>query len=107
MSSRELDDIKFAQSQIRNFAQIQKNALRDVEVETLPGVILGHKNVPVNSVGCYVPGGKYPLLASAQEASVRVRLSPALLPQSGVARMEAAPRLRRRDDSMALPQEVH
>jgi sulfopropanediol 3-dehydrogenase len=65
MPARDIDDIKFAQSQIRNFAQIQKAALRDVEVETLPGVVLGHKNIPVNSVGCYVPGGKYPLLASA------------------------------------------
>jgi len=54
-----IDDIKFAQQQIRNFAQIQRDALRDVEVETLPGVVLGHKNIPVNSVGCYVPGGKY------------------------------------------------
>ncbi|MFN0317791.1 MAG: histidinol dehydrogenase [Burkholderiales bacterium] len=65
MSARDLDDIRFAQTQIRNFARIQKDALRDVEVETLPGVILGHKNIPMNSVGCYVPGGKYPLLASA------------------------------------------
>jgi sulfopropanediol 3-dehydrogenase len=65
MSVRDIDDIKFAQTQIRNFAQIQRDALKDVEVETLPGVILGHKNIPINSVGCYVPGGKYPLLASA------------------------------------------
>ena len=65
MSARDLEDIRFAQAQIRNFAQIQKDALKDVEVETLPGVILGHRNIPVNSVGCYVPGGKYPLLASA------------------------------------------
>jgi sulfopropanediol 3-dehydrogenase len=65
MSPRDVEDIKFAQAQIRNFAQIQKDALKDVEVETLPGVILGHRNIPVNSVGCYVPGGKYPLLASA------------------------------------------
>jgi sulfopropanediol 3-dehydrogenase len=65
MSARDVDDIKFAQAQIRNFAQIQKDALKDVEVETLPGVVLGHRNIPVNSVGCYVPGGKYPLLASA------------------------------------------
>src|SRR5262245_41098763 len=65
MSARDIDDIRFAQTQIRNFAQIQKAALHDVEVETLPGVVLGHKNIPVNSVGCYVPGGKYPLLASA------------------------------------------
>jgi sulfopropanediol 3-dehydrogenase len=65
MPQRDVEDIQFAQTQIRNFAQIQKDALKDVEVETLPGVILGHKNIPVNSVGCYVPGGKYPLLASA------------------------------------------
>ncbi|MBK8018111.1 MAG: histidinol dehydrogenase [Betaproteobacteria bacterium] len=65
MSPRDVDDIKFAQTQIRNFAQVQKDSMRDVEVETLPGIILGHKNLPVNSVGCYVPGGKYPLVASA------------------------------------------
>ncbi|MBM3394079.1 MAG: histidinol dehydrogenase [Betaproteobacteria bacterium] len=65
MTARDLDDIGFAQTQIRNFAQIQRDALRDVEVETLPGVVLGHKNIPMNRVGCYVPGGKYPLLASA------------------------------------------
>ena len=58
-------DIRFAQTQIRRFAQIQLLSIRDIEVETLPGVVLGHKNIPVNSVGCYVPGGKYPLLASA------------------------------------------
>jgi sulfopropanediol 3-dehydrogenase len=62
---RDVDDIKFAQTQIRNFAQIQRDSMKDVEVETLPGIILGHKNLPVNSVGCYVPGGKYPLVASA------------------------------------------
>ena len=60
-----IDDLKFAQAQVRNFAEIQKAALQDVEVETLPGVILGHKNLPVNSVGCYVPGGRYPMIASA------------------------------------------
>ncbi|MFN8750508.1 MAG: histidinol dehydrogenase [Betaproteobacteria bacterium] len=65
MPPRDVEDIRFAQTQIRNFAQIQREALRDVEVETLPGVILGHRNIPVNSVGCYVPGGKYPLVASA------------------------------------------
>ena len=61
-----IDDIKFAQSQIRNIAEIQKAALQDVEEETFPGVFLGHKNIPVNSVGWYIPGGKYPLVASAQ-----------------------------------------
>jgi sulfopropanediol 3-dehydrogenase len=65
LSPRDVEDIRFAQTQIRNFAQVQRDALRDVEVETLPGVILGHRNLPVNSVGCYVPGGKYPLVASA------------------------------------------
>ncbi len=65
LDDQTLDDIKFAQAQVKNFAQIQKDALQDVEVETRPGVILGHKNIPVNSVGCYIPGGKYPLVASA------------------------------------------
>jgi sulfopropanediol 3-dehydrogenase len=60
-----IEDIHFAQAQIRRFAQIQLLSIRDVEVETLPGVVLGHKNIPMSSVGCYVPGGKYPLLASA------------------------------------------
>jgi len=60
-----IDDIRWAQKQIRNFAQIQRDSMLDVEVETLPGVTLGHKHIPVNSVGCYIPGGKYPLLASA------------------------------------------
>ena len=58
-------DIKFAQEQVRNFAQAQRDALQDVEVETLPGVILGHKNIPISRVGCYVPGGRYPMVASA------------------------------------------
>ncbi len=65
VSSRDLDDIKFAQDQIRNFAQAQRASMTDVEVETMPGVILGHKNIPVQSVGCYVPGGKFPMVASA------------------------------------------
>lgn len=65
LSDRELKDIEFAQTQVRRFAEHQKAALKDIEVETLPGVILGHKNIPVNSVGCYVPGGKYPMVASA------------------------------------------
>ena len=68
-------DIEFAQEQIRNFAQIQRDALLDVEEETLPGVILGHKNIPVNSVGCYVPGGKYPLLASAHMSVVTAKVA--------------------------------
>ena len=69
------DDIQFAQTQIRNFAQHQRNALRDVEVETLPGVILGHKNIPVKSVGCYVPGGRYPMVASAHMSVVTAKVA--------------------------------
>lgn len=65
VGTRDMEDIKFAQTQIRNFAQAQRDALLDIEIETLPGVILGHRNIPVQSVGCYVPGGKYPMVASA------------------------------------------
>ena len=61
----DIEDIEFAQKQIRNFAERQKECLQDLEVETVPGVVLGHRNIPVNSVGCYVPGGKYPMVASA------------------------------------------
>lgn len=60
-----IDDIKFAQEQVRNFARAQLAALQDIEVETIPGVVLGHKNIPVSRVGCYVPGGRYPMVASA------------------------------------------
>ncbi|ODT13661.1 MAG: histidinol dehydrogenase [Kaistia sp. SCN 65-12] len=70
-----LDDIRFAQAQVRNFAQHQRAALADIEVETLPGIVLGHKNIPVNAVGCYVPGGKYPLLASAHMSVVTARVA--------------------------------
>src|SRR4028119_307468 len=65
LSKRDLADIAFAQTQVRNFAQIQRDSMVDVERETLPGVVLGHKHIPVSAAGCYVPGGKYPLLASA------------------------------------------
>ena len=65
LSHRELADIKFAQTQVRNFAQAQRNSMLDIEIEAMPGVILGHKNIPVQSVGCYVPGGKFPMVASA------------------------------------------
>ena len=58
-----IDDIKFAQAQIRHFAEIQRASMRDFEVETLPGVVLGHRHIPVGSVGCYVPGGRYPMVA--------------------------------------------
>ncbi len=62
---RDLADLKFAQAQVRNFAQAQRDSMRDIEVEPMPGVILGHRNIPVRSVGCYVPGGKFPMVASA------------------------------------------
>jgi sulfopropanediol 3-dehydrogenase len=65
VSTRDMDDIKFAQTQIRRFAEVQRDSMTDIEVETLPGVILGHRNIPVQSVGCYVPGGKFPMVASA------------------------------------------
>jgi sulfopropanediol 3-dehydrogenase len=75
LPERTIDDIAFAQAQVRNFAQIQKDALKDVEVETLPGVILGHRNTPVNAVGAYVPGGKYPLVASAHMGVVTAKVA--------------------------------
>ena len=75
LSVRERSDIEFAQAQIRNFAEIQKSALRDVEHETMPGVVLGHRNIPVNSVGSYVPGGKYPMVASAHMSVVTAKVA--------------------------------
>jgi len=75
LTKRDLDDIRFAQEQIRNFAQHQRDSMKDIEVETLPGVFLGHKNIPVNSVGCYVPGGKYPLLASAHMSVITAKVA--------------------------------
>ena len=75
LSRRDLDDIRFAQEQVRNFAQHQRGALKDIEVETLPGVVLGHKNIPVNSVGCYVPGGKYPMVASAHMSIITAKVA--------------------------------
>ena len=70
-----IDDIRFAQTQIRKFAEIQKASLVDVEEETFPGVVLGHKNIPVNSVGCYVPGGKYPMVASAHMSVLTAKVA--------------------------------
>jgi sulfopropanediol 3-dehydrogenase len=75
LSAREVEDIRFAQKQIRNFAQIQRDSMKDVEVETLPGVILGHRNIPMNAVGCYVPGGKYPLIASAHMSVLTAKVA--------------------------------
>jgi sulfopropanediol 3-dehydrogenase len=75
LGRRDLRDIRFAQEQVRNFARHQRDALRDIEVETLPGVVLGHRNIPVASAGCYVPGGKYPLLASAHMSIVTAKVA--------------------------------
>ncbi|SAK84179.1 histidinol dehydrogenase [Caballeronia glebae] len=75
LSARELSDIEFAQKQVENFARHQRESIRDLEVETLPGVVLGHKNIPVNAAGCYVPGGKYPLLASAHMSVITAKVA--------------------------------
>ncbi|TIO89889.1 MAG: histidinol dehydrogenase, partial [Mesorhizobium sp.] len=75
LSKREREDLDFAQDQIRKFAEAQRATLRDLEIETLPGVILGHKNIPIQNVGCYVPGGKYPLLASAHMTVLTARVA--------------------------------
>jgi sulfopropanediol 3-dehydrogenase len=72
---RDLEDIKFAQAQVRNFAQKQKETMHDLEVETMPGVVLGHRHIPVNSIGCYVPGGRYPMVASAHMSIVTARVA--------------------------------
>ena len=75
MAKRDLDDIKFAQAQVRNFAQKQRDTMKDLEVETLPGVVLGHRHIPVNAIGCYVPGGRYPMVASAHMSIVTARVA--------------------------------
>ena len=75
VSKRDLEDIRFAQAQVRNFAEKQKACLTDLEVETLDGVVLGHRNIPVNAVGCYVPGGKYPMVASAHMSVVTAKVA--------------------------------
>jgi sulfopropanediol 3-dehydrogenase len=75
VAPQDLEDIKFAQSQIRKFAQAQRDSMQDIEVETMPGVILGHKNIPVQSVGCYVPGGKFPMVASAHMSIVTANVA--------------------------------
>ena len=83
LSGQELHDIRFAQDQVRNFARAQRDSMLDIEIETLPGVILGHKNIPVQSAGCYVPGGKFPLVAAAH-------MSVATADVAGVPRIVAA-----------------
>ncbi len=75
LSPQDIHDIEFAQAQVRNFAQVQRDSMTDVEVETLPGVVLGHKHLPLNAAGCYVPGGKYPLLASAHMSVITAKVA--------------------------------
>ena len=75
LRQRDIDDIAFAQAQVRGFAEKQRACLQDLEVETLPGVILGHKHVPIADVGCYVPGGKYPLIASAHMSVLTAKVA--------------------------------
>ena len=75
VSKRDIEDIKFAQTQVRNFAQKQLECIKDLEVETMPGVVLGHKNIPMNAVGCYVPGGKYPMVASAHMSVLTAKVA--------------------------------
>ena len=75
LTKRDIADITFAQTQVRTFARHQREAIRDIEVETLPGVVLGHKNVPIAAVGCYVPGGKYPMLASAHMSVITAKVA--------------------------------
>ena len=75
LTGQDLKDIAFAQAQVTNFAQIQRDSMKDVEVETLPGVVLGHRHIPVNAAGCYVPGGKYPLLASAHMSVITAKVA--------------------------------
>ena len=75
LTGQDLKDIEFAQAQVRNFAQIQRNSMQDVEVETLPGVVLGHRHIPLSAAGCYVPGGKYPLLASAHMSVITAKVA--------------------------------
>jgi sulfopropanediol 3-dehydrogenase len=75
LTKQDLSDIRFAQTQVRNFAEHQRASILDIEVETMPGVILGHKNIPINAAGCYVPGGKYPLLASAHMSVITAKVA--------------------------------
>jgi len=75
VARRDLEDIRFAQAQVRNFAQKQRATMKDLEVETLPGIVLGHRHIPVNSIGCYVPGGRYPMVASAHMSIVTAKVA--------------------------------
>lgn len=83
VSTRDMEDIRFAQTQVRRFAEAQRASMTDIEIESLPGVILGHKNIPVQSVGCYIPGGKFPMVASAHMSVLTANVA-------GVPRIAAA-----------------
>ena len=90
LDSQTIEDIKFAQKQIKTFAEAQKSTLKDIEIETIPGVTLGHKNIPIDSVGCYIPGGRYPMVASAHMSILTARVAgcnrviAATPPQNGI-----------------------
>ena len=101
VSARDMEDIKFAQTQIRSFAEAQRASMTDVEVETMPGVVLGHKNIPVQSVGCYVPGGKFPMVASAHMSVLTASVAgvPRIIASAPPCEWRAASGHRRRDAS--------
>lgn len=100
VSARDMADIEFAQAQIRKFAQVQRDSMKDVEVETYPGVILGHRNIPVQSVGCYVPGGKFPMVASAHMSVLTASVA-------GVPRIVAAAPAQRGEPHPAIIAAMH
>src|SRR6202045_3833940 len=95
-----LEDIRFAQQQIRHFAEAQRASIRDIEIETLPGVRLGHRNIPVQSVGCYVPGGRYPMVASAHMSILTASVA-------GVPRIVAAAPPQRGEPHPAIVAAMH
>lgn len=100
VGARDMEDIRFAQTQIRRFAEAQRASMVDIEVETLPGVILGHKNIPVQSVGCYVPGGKFPMVASAHMSVLTAQVA-------GVTRIVASAPPHKGDPHPAIVAAMH
>lgn len=100
VSARDMDDIRFAQTQIRKFAEAQRASMTDIEIETVPGVFLGHRNIPVQSVGCYVPGGKYPMVASAHMSVLTASVA-------GVPRIAAAAPAQKGEPHPAIVAAMH
>lgn len=100
VSARDMDDIRFAQAQIRKFAEAQRASMTDIEIETMPGVFLGHRNIPVQSVGCYVPGGKYPMVASAHMSVLTASVA-------GVPRIAAAAPAQKGEPHPAIVAAMH